>query len=132
MDEREYIVSRIAVREEVEENLLGFFADVEDFVDNWNEAQTDRVKKPWGDEDPRLWALGFYFDPERQGEPDEWDLMEGTESNIIDLVRFFEELDLTKDTLQPDRSIERTITDLPAVWEGLKTVCSRMAEQEST
>jgi len=127
--EQDYIINKLSVREEVEENLLSFFDEVDDWA---ADVTQDFQRVPWGDQDVRLWALGFYFDPERQREADDWDLCEMTEAPIIDLVRYFEELGLTKDTIQPDRTIERSITDLPTVWEGLKAACTRLAEGDST
>jgi hypothetical protein len=129
--ERDYIVNKLSVNEEVEELLLGFFDDVEDWADDLTTRNPD-FPVPWGDQDVRLWALGFYFDPERANEADDWDLMECSESCPISLLQWLEEMGLTRDDMQPDRSVLRSITDLPSVWEGLKAACTRLAELEAT
>lgn len=124
----------IQVDEEVNDLLLAFVDYVQDFAENRREdcsvlEAIGERPRPWGDSDDAvdivLWALGFYFDPDRQMEADEWDLMEQTESVPISLLQVFWEKGLTEEHMSndpndpPGTSI-RQLTDPKLVWEELE------------
>lgn len=125
----------IAHKGDITEHLAFFFGDVEDFIDNIAEAYPDDAPRPWGDTDPTLWALGFYFDPERAKEVDEWDLMEGTETGPLDILRTLEGMGETTDRMSknpndPPGLMIRELNDPESVWEGLRRAAEALMEEK--
>jgi hypothetical protein len=117
---------RISGNEEIQELMSLFFDDVEKWVEGWWEmygaskaAAKGIIKPPWRKADPAIWAIGFYYDPDRSREDDGWELMEFTENCPINMLRLLEELGCTKTSRT--RAGDWVVEPSPehAVWDGL-------------